>query len=79
MGDRKDTFLLEWRSSNYYYKDIKGENVRVKKCEKESIPIVVDNEVSHFSRQVLSLPRHKVFLLPVVYSLERTLANLDGS
>ncbi len=79
MGDRKDTFLLEGRSSNSDYKYIKGGNVRILKSEKESIPIVVNLEVSHFCRQVLSLPGHMVFLLPVVCSLERTLANLDGS
>ncbi len=71
--------MLEVRSSNSDYKDIKGGNVRIKKREKESISIVVDHEGSHFSRQILSLPRHIVFLLLVVYSLERTLANLDGS
>jgi hypothetical protein len=76
MGDPKDTFLLERRSSNSDYKDIKGGNVRIKKREKESIPIVVDHEVSHFSRQVLSLPRHNVFLLLVIYSLEKNFGKL---
>jgi hypothetical protein len=78
MGDLKDTFLLEGRSSNSDYKDIKGGNVRIKKVRKK---VFLSSLTMRFltSADKFWLPRHNVFLLLVVYSLERTLANLDES